>query len=190
MGVTSSPAAAETLPARCLERKRPDASLARFRVCRRAFCKAELIEAHDPLKGERNTHQRTAGQHHVGEQQRYFREPPRGDGEKDRKKGRADHYYLERLAAQAGVSKDEAHEPEDEGEAEQMDVRDTHQRADAHAGVELNYFLKVRVRAQYREMRIAGVVASQAALRDDGLDAAIVCFFAGAVVHPLNECEE
>src|SRR3569623_1759704 len=132
MGVTSSPAAAVTVPARCLERKRPDVSLARLRVCRRAICKAELIEAHDPLKGDRNTHQRPAGQHHVGEQQPYFREPPRGDVEKDRKKGRADLYYLERLAAQAGVSKDEAHEPDDEGEAEQMDVRDTRQRADAH----------------------------------------------------------
>src|SRR3569833_1108507 len=38
-------------------------------------------------------------------------------------------------------------------------------------------------------MRIAGVVTTEAALLDEGLDAAMVCLFAGAIVHPLNECE-
>ena len=134
-----------------------------------------------------SAHQGAADDHRPGKSRVDLGEVPGAHVDDHGEERQGDDGRLEPHRPDIGVAEDQAHDEEDEGYAEHVDVRDAHQGREAHAGVDLRDGGEVLKTVEVGNMRVAAVVAGEAALRDDRLDLPVVFRLVEAAMNPADD---
>src|SRR6516162_6484127 len=127
----------------------------------RIFVEPQLIHGDNPLKGEAEAHQHTADDYGPGEGGIDFSQVPGSDVYDDRKERQGNDDGLEPHWPQVSMAKNQAHNKEDKGYAEHVDVGNTHQGREAHARICLGDLSEIFIAAEIGDMRITAAVTAE-----------------------------
>src|SRR5262249_10980195 len=140
----------------------------------RVFVEPDLIHRNDPLNGEAQAHQAAADDDRPGEGGVDLGQVPGTDVDDHGEKRQGNDGRLEPYWPHIGMAEDQPHDEEDEGHAEYVNVRDAHQSEEAHPGVDLADLGHILIATEIGDVGVAPVMAGEASLLDDRLDARVV----------------
>ena len=112
---------------------------------------------------------------------------PRADIQDDSDEGERNDSAFEPHRPHIRVAVHHPHDEKDEGESEQVNVGNAHQRKDIGAGILLRHFLQVIVSVEVYDVRVASIVTADAALVHQRLDVRFIFRAIAAVMHPRDE---